>query len=122
MNDLLDKAKFVYDQREIVQRAIRRIEPQFEPSYTPPILDYDCPLLEKLKLSDSTNRQGLLASPAKGLLTLEDMKNKGQMQLDMEMNGEIEVQNIAVQDEETDSVKLYVRYIKIYLKDLPYLY
>ncbi|KPI99844.1 DNA-directed RNA polymerase, mitochondrial [Papilio xuthus] len=107
LNDLLDKTKFVYDQREVVLTAIRRLQPDFEPSYTPPVLDYDCPLLEKLKLSDTTNRKGLLTSPAEGLLGLEDMKKKGQMQLDMEITGEIEVQNIAVQDVETDSVKLY---------------
>ncbi|KPJ13503.1 hypothetical protein RR48_07083 [Papilio machaon] len=102
LNDLLDKTKFVYDQREVVLNAIRRLQPDFVPSYTPPVLDYDCPLLEKLKLSDTTNRKGLLTSPAEGLLSLEDMKKKGQIQLDMEINGEIEVQNIAAQDVETD--------------------
>lgn len=90
--------------------AIHRLQPDFVPTYTPPVLDYDCPLLEKLKLNDTTNRKGLLTSPAEGLLSLEDMKKKGQMQFDMEINGEIEVQNIAVQDVETESVKLYVSY------------
>ncbi|CAK1587142.1 unnamed protein product [Parnassius mnemosyne] len=107
INDLLDKSKFVYDQREVVLKAIHRIQPQFKPVYTPPVLDYDCPLLEKLKLSDTSNRQGLYISPAEGLLSLEEMKRMGQIQLDMEINGEIEVQNIAVKDDETDMVKLY---------------
>ncbi|CAG4960033.1 unnamed protein product [Parnassius apollo] len=107
VNDLLDKSKFVYDQREVVFNAIHRIQPQFKPVYTPPVLDYDCPLLEKLKLSDTSNRQGLHISPAEGLLSLEEMKKIGQIQLNMEINGDIEVQNIAVKDDETDTVKLY---------------
>ncbi|XP_068617783.1 DNA-directed RNA polymerase, mitochondrial [Battus philenor] len=107
LNDLLDKSKFIYDQREMVLKAVRRIQPQFEPCYTPPDLDYNCPLLEKLNLTDMTNRQGLLTSPADGLLSLEEMRKKGEVQLDMELDGEIEVQNIAVEDVETETVKIY---------------
>lgn len=39
---------FISDQREIVLNAIRRIEPNFQPKYTPPFLTYTNPLLESL--------------------------------------------------------------------------
>ncbi|XP_050347708.1 DNA-directed RNA polymerase, mitochondrial [Nymphalis io] len=107
LNDLLDKTKFLYDQREIVLKAVRRLEPDFVPQYTPPLLDYDCPLLDKIKLDNVDNRKGLLISPASGLLTLEELKAKGREQLEMEMNGEIEVQNISVQNQESKDVDVY---------------
>ncbi|KAJ2945772.1 hypothetical protein O0L34_g614 [Tuta absoluta] len=107
LNDLLDKSKFLYDQREVVLRAIRRIEPGFEPSYTPPALDYACPLLDTLQLKQVDNRRGLLSSPAEGLVTLEEMLEKGKKQLEIEIKGDIEVQNIDVKDEATTNVKFY---------------
>lgn len=114
VNDLLDKSKFLYDQRETVLRAIQRLDPNFEPQYTPPLLDYNCPLLEKLTLDNIENRKGLLKSPAKGLLSLEELNAKGVEQLEMEMAGEIEVENIAVKDKESEPVRLYVG-VKFYV-------
>ncbi|XP_049876277.1 DNA-directed RNA polymerase, mitochondrial [Pectinophora gossypiella] len=107
LNDLLDKTKFLYDQREVVLKAVRRIDPNFEPQYTPPVLDYDCPLLDKLKLTEVENRRGLLSSPAEGLLSIEDMKEQGRKQLEVEIKGDIEVLNIDVKDDASPSVKLY---------------
>ncbi|KAI5638464.1 DNA-directed RNA polymerase, mitochondrial [Phthorimaea operculella] len=107
LNDLLDKSKFLYDQREVVLNAIRRIDPDFEPSYTPPVLNYDCPLLDTLKLNETDNRKGLLSSPAEGLVSLEEMLQKGKKQLEVEIKGDIEVQNIDVKDEATTNVKFY---------------
>ncbi|XP_045774865.1 DNA-directed RNA polymerase, mitochondrial isoform X2 [Maniola jurtina] len=107
LNDLLDKTKFLQNQREVVLKAVRRLDPHFEPVYTPPALDYDCPLLENIKLENVENRKGLLTSPASGLLSLEDLRLKGKEQLAMEISGEIEVQNIAVKDETTKSVEKY---------------
>ncbi|XP_045488794.1 DNA-directed RNA polymerase, mitochondrial [Pieris rapae] len=107
LNDLLDKSKFLFDQRETVLKAIQRIEPHFEPKYTPPILDYDCPLLNKLKLDNIDDRKGLFTSPAENLLSFEDLKAKGAEQIAMEMNGEIDVENIAIKDDESASVRVY---------------
>ncbi|XP_072944627.1 DNA-directed RNA polymerase, mitochondrial [Epargyreus clarus] len=107
LNDLLDKTKFQYDQQEMVLRAVRRLQPDFEPQYTPPLLDYDCPLLEDLKLDNIENRKGLLISPAENLLTLEELKLKGKEQLAMEINGEIEVENISATKKELPSVNKY---------------
>lgn len=98
----------MYDQREIVLKAVQRLEPGFEPQYTPPILDYNCPLLDKIKLDNIQNRKGLLISPASDLITLEELKTRGREQLEMEMMGEIEVQNIAIKDEESKNVEIYV--------------
>ncbi|RVE47325.1 hypothetical protein evm_008006 [Chilo suppressalis] len=106
LNDILDKSKFLYDQREQVISAVRKIDPDFEPQYTPPVLDYDCPLMEKLKLDNVDARLGLLQSPAGGLLSLEEIKQRGKEQLQIETDGDIEVQNISVnEDVIPDSVK-----------------
>lgn len=48
MNDIMDKSKFIRDQREYVLCAIRRIQSSFEPIYTPPDLSYSNKLLETL--------------------------------------------------------------------------
>ncbi|CAH1639276.1 unnamed protein product [Spodoptera littoralis] len=105
LNDLLDKTKFLYDQREVVLKAIHRIEPDFQPQYTTPVLDYNCSLLNNITLDKVENRQGLMSSPAEGLLSLEEMIQKGKEQLNIEIKGEIEIQNIGVKDEESESVK-----------------
>ncbi|CAH0400996.1 unnamed protein product [Chilo suppressalis] len=106
LNDILDKSKFLYDQREQVISAVRKIDPDFEPQYTPPVLDYDCPLMEKLKLDNVDARLGLLQSPAGGLLSLEEIRQRGKEQLQIETDGDIEVQNISVnEDVIPDSVK-----------------
>ncbi|XP_041982411.1 DNA-directed RNA polymerase, mitochondrial [Aricia agestis] len=112
LNDIFDKSKFLYDQREVILQAVQHIEPNFEPVYTLPILDYDCPLLENLKLSNKENRLGLLHSPAQGLMTVEDLYNKGKEQLEMEMSGEIQVQNVSVKGEESETVKAYRQTLK----------
>lgn len=108
LNDLLDKTKFLYDQREVVLKAIHRIQPDFQPQYTPPILDYNCPLLEKITLDRPENRQGLLTSPAKDLLSLEEMIQKGKEQLNIEIKGDVEINNIAIKDEQSESMKFCV--------------
>ncbi|XP_045500469.1 DNA-directed RNA polymerase, mitochondrial isoform X2 [Colias croceus] len=107
LNDLLDKSKFLFDQRETVLNAIRRIEPYFEPMYTPPELDYNCPLMEKLKINNVDNRKGLHNSPVNGLLSFDQLKAKGMEQIKMEMDGEIEVQNISIKDDEPTTVRVY---------------
>ena len=50
----------------------------------------------------------MLNSPSEGLLEFDELKAKGVEQLEMEMVGEIEVENIAVKDEESETVQLYV--------------
>lgn len=89
-------------------KAIRRIHPHFKPAYTPPILDYNCPLLDELKLDQFENRQGLMTSSAEGLLNFQEIKDMGKKQLDIETKGYIEVQNIDVKDETNSNVKFYV--------------
>ncbi|XP_075980404.1 mitochondrial RNA polymerase [Anticarsia gemmatalis] len=104
LNDLLDKSKFLYDQREVVLQAIHRLEPSFEPKYTPPVLDYNCPLLDKLTLNNVENRHGLMTSPAGDILSLEEMISKGKEQLEMEIKGDVEIENISVKDETSPTV------------------
>ncbi|XP_050677146.1 DNA-directed RNA polymerase, mitochondrial [Leptidea sinapis] len=107
LNDLLAKTKFLFDQREVVLKAVRRIEENFTPHYEPPPLDYNCPLLEKLKLDNIENRMGLATSPASGLLTLDEMKTLGKEQLELELKGEMDVRNIAVEENSSTTVKIY---------------
>lgn len=76
--------------------------------YTPPILDYNCRLLDNITLDKVENRPGLLTSPAEGLLSLEEMIQKGKEQLNIEIKGDVEIQNIGVQDEQSDLVKFCV--------------
>ncbi|XP_063895099.1 DNA-directed RNA polymerase, mitochondrial [Helicoverpa armigera] len=105
LNDLLDKTKFLYDQREVVLQSIHRLQPDFEPQYTAPVLDYKCPLLDNLTLDKVENRQGLMTSPGEGLFSIEEIIEKGKEQLSMEIKGEVEIQNIGVNDEQSDVVK-----------------
>lgn len=44
----MDKSTFARDQRELVLKALQRIQPDFVPVYTPPIIKYVNPLLEHL--------------------------------------------------------------------------
>lgn len=77
--------------------------------YTPPILDYVCPLLQKLNLDNiNGTRDGLKHSPAKGLLSLDELKALAREQLETEIKGEIEIQNINTYGEASDDVKYYV--------------
>lgn len=44
----MDKSKFTADKREIVLDAIHRIDPDFKPIYTAPILIYNNKLVDAL--------------------------------------------------------------------------
>lgn len=48
LNDILDKSQFVVDQREMVFAALKRIQPDFQPKYTEPELNYVNPMLKRL--------------------------------------------------------------------------
>ncbi|XP_017021954.1 DNA-directed RNA polymerase, mitochondrial [Drosophila kikkawai] len=48
LNQIMDRSKFVADQRDIALDAIRRIRPDFTPVYVPPQLGYDNELLNHL--------------------------------------------------------------------------
>lgn len=105
LNDLLDKSKFLYDERELVLRAIHRIQSNFLPIYTPPILDYNCPLLEQLTLNNAEKRHGLMTSPAEQLVPLEDMIKKGKEQLEAEIKGDVQIQNIGAKNDQSPLVE-----------------
>lgn len=106
LNDLVDKTKFLYDQHEVVLQAIRRLQPGFEPHYTPPVLNYECSLLNNL--NEPQNRLGLKNCPAEGLLSVEEILKEAQEQLEIEIKGDIEIKNIDSRDELTESVKFCV--------------
>lgn len=48
LHQIMDKSKFIADQRDIAVDAIQRVLPEFEPIYTPPVLEYNNPLLNSL--------------------------------------------------------------------------
>lgn len=48
MNDLFTQCNFTGDQRDVVLTAVRLIHPEFNPETPPPVLNYDCSLLNEL--------------------------------------------------------------------------
>lgn len=48
LNEIMDKSKFLADQRDVALHAIQRALPDFKPLYSPPILGYNNPLLNHL--------------------------------------------------------------------------
>lgn len=48
LNQIMDRSKFISDQRDIALDAIRRVRPKFTPVYMPPQLGYDNELLNDL--------------------------------------------------------------------------
>ncbi|KAL4703702.1 hypothetical protein ACJJTC_004117 [Scirpophaga incertulas] len=109
LNDLFDKTEFLRDQRQVVLNAVRRLDPVFQPQYTPIPLDYDCPLMGRLHLDAVLERQGLLCSPAEGIISVEDMVQRGKEQLKIEMKGDVEMQNIDIKDEATSPLVQFCR-------------
>lgn len=103
LNDILDKAVFVNDQREMVNQGIRILDSNFEAVYTPPDTAYTNHLLHKI----STN-VGQQITPAKGIFTLSELSELGKRQMKLEMEGGITVKSIATHNKPTPVILHYV--------------
>uniref|UniRef100_A0A7G3AR83 DNA-directed RNA polymerase n=1 Tax=Lutzomyia longipalpis TaxID=7200 RepID=A0A7G3AR83_LUTLO len=103
LNDIMDRSKFLGDQREIVLDTIHRLEPNFVPTYTPPVLTYSNELLNSL----NENIPGIeekVQMPKVPKERAEEMKKLMQEQLDIEMRGYLSVKNIEKFPEPTPQV------------------
>lgn len=114
LNDILDKSKFVYDQREIVIDVLHKIDPNFVQFYTPPVITYSNRLLnnlndvepivtEKLK----TDRDCKIMNSKRGF-SYDELKEMNEAQLKIELDGMMTVKSIEKFPPVTETVKHYV--------------
>lgn len=100
----MDRSVFTADQRDIALDAIRRIEPDFTPIYTPPVINYNNNLLNDLnesilpmddissnKVSSKTIRNVMQHKRAYSKAELEKMARE---QLKIELDGSITIKSI----------------------------
>uniref|UniRef100_A0A6M2DMP6 DNA-directed RNA polymerase n=1 Tax=Xenopsylla cheopis TaxID=163159 RepID=A0A6M2DMP6_XENCH len=99
LNDVVDKSKFTNDEREVVISAIQRLEPEFKPVYTPPILHYTGELVEYLNTNrppiENLNRtENLEGDLDKDFFSAKKLRIWSQEQLNLEVNGIVAVKSI----------------------------
>ncbi|XP_055917453.1 DNA-directed RNA polymerase, mitochondrial [Eupeodes corollae] len=95
INSIMDKSKFEFDRKEIALDAIRRIEPDFVPQYTPPNYDYNNVLLNELNQhgnEESTTRSPIMRS--KEGFTREQLQQMARDQLKIELEGSLTIKSI----------------------------
>lgn len=102
-NDIFSKSYFKIDQQENILKAIRILMPDFEPAYTTLNRNYRCKLVEEITMESNYE------SPAKGLLTIKELKNLLETQLQSELAIETEIPSIKPCKENisTDLVRYY---------------
>ncbi|XP_017063285.2 LOW QUALITY PROTEIN: DNA-directed RNA polymerase, mitochondrial [Drosophila eugracilis] len=114
LNRIMDRSKFVADQRDIALDAIRRIRPKFKPVYVPPQLGYDNVLLDHL--NEHVLPVGAEKSPGKKDLDYAIMNSKrgyttaqleqlAREQLKIELDGSITIKSIEKSKEFANSEK-----------------
>ncbi|XP_012257403.2 DNA-directed RNA polymerase, mitochondrial isoform X1 [Athalia rosae] len=91
LNDVLDKSVFTHDQREMTDRGIRVLVPDFEANYTRPDTSYSNHLLEKI-----TGTIGQSIEPAKDIVTISELMTKARHQMQLEKTGSVTVKSVAV--------------------------
>ncbi|KAJ6633382.1 DNA-directed RNA polymerase, mitochondrial [Pseudolycoriella hygida] len=119
LNDIVDLSKFTGDKREIVIETIRKIEPEFEPIYTPPELKYNNCLVDAL--NEHVQPIDATDFPTSGCEILNDKRNFTQEeyqqmlteQLQVERNGTVKVRSIQKFNENADVLD-YVSVIEIF--------
>lgn len=106
LDDIMDKSYFVADQRDIALDAIQRVLPEFQPNYTPPILNYNNELLnvldrDVLPTSDLTNNtnvgkkiKGSEIMNSKLGYSKEQLEEMAREQLKIELDGSITIKSI----------------------------
>ncbi|XP_034670201.1 DNA-directed RNA polymerase, mitochondrial [Drosophila subobscura] len=103
LNQIMDKSKFVADQRDIALDAIRRIRPDFTPVYVPPQLGYDNELLNHLNETKETEDYAIMNS--KRGYSKEQLEQLAREQLKVELDGCITIQSIEKTKEFANSEK-----------------
>ncbi len=123
LNDVLDKSVFVRDQREVVLRAIRIVEPNFEPCYSPVDIRYSNKLLNNLNrnvedvdfnvLNLEGEMEGAEIWNSKAGFTRGQLEELAKQQLGNELDGYITVKSIEKFPEPT---ALVLHYVSVFLK------
>ncbi|XP_050532708.1 DNA-directed RNA polymerase, mitochondrial [Daktulosphaira vitifoliae] len=88
-NDLFNKCIFVGNQRELVLKAIRILDPSFNPKISIDKIDYSCSLLNHMN-----NKESSFKCPAKGLFSEKELILLGHKQLEMEMASVVSVKSV----------------------------
>ncbi|KAJ9581673.1 hypothetical protein L9F63_023149, partial [Diploptera punctata] len=102
--DIIQRSTFVSDQKDMVLKAIRRVDPKFRLS-KPDIPDtcYSCSLLNELNL----NKDKTFRSPAEDLLGKSELQRLAKKQLDIELNNYIHVKTIEKRKEPNETILQY---------------
>jgi len=114
LNQIMDKSKFVADQRDIALDALRRLRPDFKPVYVPPQLGYDNELLNHL--NEHVLPVGEEGKPGKDDLdyailnskrgyTTAQLEQLAREQLKIELDGSITIKSIEKSKEFANSEK-----------------
>ncbi|XP_076247512.1 mitochondrial RNA polymerase isoform X2 [Calliopsis andreniformis] len=90
-NDIFNKSYFKNDQQDNVLKMVRLLQPEFKPVYTKRKTKNTCAILDK------TLAQNNYESPVKDLLTINDLKNLTDTQIQNELLFEVEIENISNQ-------------------------
>lgn len=103
LNQIMDRSKFISDQRDIALDAIRRIHPDFTPVYVPPQLGYNNELLNDLnaqvitvgtKSETSLAEEDCVIMKSKRGYSKEQLEQLAREQLQVELDGSITIKSI----------------------------
>ncbi|XP_065215775.1 DNA-directed RNA polymerase, mitochondrial [Planococcus citri] len=100
---LFDHCTYLGDQREHVLKAVRRLDADFVPHYHPPMLHYNCSLLNELNKPSGKKYK----SPCRELVNDEQMENYIQEQLKIELSSPMKIKSVVALSELTDEIKQY---------------
>lgn len=89
LNDVVKQSVLLSDQKKHVLKAMKSLQPNFRPLYTEPEYRYSNILLKNMTCTNNA-----IVSPAKGLITTEELKSAMTVQLQNEIRGFIAVQSI----------------------------
>jgi len=112
LNQIMDKSKFVADQRDIALDAIRRLRPDFKPVYVPPQLGYDNELLDHLNehvipvgAKKEPGKADYAIMNSKRGYTAAQLEQLAREQLKIELDGSITIKSIEKSKEFANSEK-----------------
>ncbi|XP_011193541.1 DNA-directed RNA polymerase, mitochondrial isoform X1 [Zeugodacus cucurbitae] len=109
LNQIMDRSVFIADQRDIALDAIRRVQPDFTPIYTPPVLSYNNKLLNHLNQfivpSGETSSQLTSSSSITNVMKSKcgykrtELEKMAREQLKVELDGCITIKSIESSNE-----------------------
>lgn len=105
MNRIMEESQFVRDQREVVLNTIRSVDPNFQPIYTPPVINYDNPLVNALNCSgektkriefqeESNSKDGEFSCSNKAKFSPTEISRMINEQLEIELRGSLTIKSI----------------------------